>query len=448
MAEPSNVIPIRPVTDQPPLKPIGGTAHQPAYVVTGQWTPARARAAVDAADAGSFGGIVQFQAALTRDPRIAGARAQRCAAPLDQELCVDLPVGVSPTDKESPAALVRDDVSTLFADDGAVGHALRGHFQGELADYGFSVATIRWIPSGGGGSWFPLVEPWPLDATSVDSETGALLACTETGEIPITPGDGRWLIVRSTLKRPWLEGAVRSTVEPLLARTFVNRDASRFSESAGQNPVIGTVPRQNDPKDRDQFIGDLKGITTGKQGMVKYEGYGVDRLNTKAEQIKIFESIEARAARDGVIAYLGQDGTAQKGDTGTYGAVRVLDGVRFDLIQRDCLALASGFCHVVTPYVVYNYGSAEFAPRVRYNVPDPDETARETAEHERERADRAAMMKELTTLQALGARMTAELVLEVADQYEIVMSRALAEAIAAGMALRQAGTNTAASAPS
>ena len=374
--------------------------------------------------------LIQARNSMTRDARIAGARLQRIAAPLDQELLVE-PADGRTRSRLSPAGRICEDVESLFSEGGPLDYPLRAHRAAELADFGVCVSIQRWEPSPGGGSWTPQIEPWPLDATKIDPATGNLIAVYEGGEEPISSGDGRWIMDRASLLYPWLEGAVRPAVEPWLARAFANRDASRFSESAGQNPVIGTLPEQpNEPHDA-QFIDDCKGISAGKNGMVKREGYKVERLGSDADQVTIFEKNEARAARDAAIAYLGQDGTAAKGTTGTYGAVKVLDGVRFDLVQRDCKALDGGHHDVIEPYVFYNYGDVRLCPRAYYNVPDPDETARELAEHAQARDDRSAFLKELQSLRALGVTLTPDLVREVAQEYEVEVSDAMAQALAA-----------------
>lgn len=417
---------IQPKPGTKSLKPLGLNSNQPSIAVVGTWTAARARNAIDANDLGQFTFILQLQRSMTRDARVMGARLQRIATPLDQELRVE-PIEGKSASNYSPTGRLCKEIEALFEDGGPLAYPIRAHWEGELADFGLSISSVHWQPSPGGAEWMPVVEPWPLDATRLDPLTGQLFALHEGGEEPIVPGNGRWTMVRASLLFPWLEGSVRSAVEPWLGRAYSNRDASRFSESAGQNPLVGTVPIQDDEKETAQFIDDVKGLSTGKLGTVVREGYKVERVNSNAEQADIFETNEARCARDAAIAYLGQDGTAAKGTTGTYGAVEVLNGVRYDLVQRDCRALCGGQNDVIAPYLFYNRGSTDASCVAYYNVPDPQETARMATEHEQARKDREAFLKEVGSVKG---PLTKELVLEIAEAYCVAISEEYAEALA------------------
>jgi hypothetical protein len=432
---PGSAVPLQPEPPQDRPRP-WGQAHQPSYAISGVWTPARVRAALDANDAGDFAQIAQLRSSVTRDPRIGGqggARGQRVSTPLGLAFELCLPEGYDSSDLRSPAARIRDAAAPLYGAEGALGYSFQAFLEGENVDFGIGFATLTWEPSGGGGTWLPRAEPWPIDAVRLDTTTGCYMAAVEGGEEVITPGDGRWVMISATAYRPFEEGAQRNVGDTFLSRAWGKRDANRFSEAAGQNPLIATVPKGADPNERAAFERDSRALTTGKQGLVKWEGYEVERLGSEVEHVRVFSEIIALGATEIAIAFLGQDGTAAQGKDGTYGAKKVLDGVRYDLVERDVMALAAANAQILVPFAYYNYGRAALAPRARWLVPDPEEEARHGAEREEARKARAAFWQEIGQARTGGAELTRELVLEISTAHGVELSPAMAESIAEGM---------------
>jgi hypothetical protein len=346
------------------------------------------------------------------------------------DACLELPEGYERSDGRSPAQRVLDAAAPVL-EDGAFGPLVRAHLEGELADMGLGIGALSWQPSGGGGEWAPVFTPWPLDATRVDTITGQLYATFADGsEEPITPGDGRWVMIRSALVRPWEMGAIRCIAASVLERCYARRDASRASEAAGQSPIVATAPRDADKvKELPEFVASVQGITAGKQGMFKAEGFSVDRLWSKGDIADVFFRIAEIGSADVAIGYLGTDGTMSKGTTGTYGAVAVLDGVRYDLVEADCAALRAAWRQIALPFAVYNFARADLAPCLDIDVPDPEEDAHEAAEHKETRESRAAFHAEITIARAAGS-LTPTIVMEVALAHDVEISEQYAAALA------------------
>jgi len=419
----------------PPPKPAAtswGGGSQPSGAISGYWTPIRMRAALDANDAGSFAGIVALRSYLTRDARVGGqggARGQRISAPMGLDACLELPEAYESTDRRSPAQRVLDAAKPIL-ESGAYGPLVRAHLEGELADFGIGIGAISWQPSGGGGEWTPTFTPWPLDATRVEPVTGRLLATFADGtEEPITPGDGRWVVIAASLVRPWEMGAIRCICTPVLERCYARRDASRASEAAGQSPLVGTSPKDALPAEKASFETATQGITTGKQGIVVGEGFKVDRLWSKGDLADVFFTIAKIGSSDIAIGYNGTDATMEKGSTGTYGAVVELNGVRYDLVEADCGSLRATWAQIAVPFAVYNYGRADLAPRLDLDVPDPEEDAHEAAERTETRAARAAFFTELASAKAAGP-VTPAIVTEIAAAHHVEVSADYAAALA------------------
>lgn len=430
-AELTLIRPDPPPETKPSAASWGGGA-QPSGAISGYWTPARMRAALDNNDAGYFAGIVALRSYLTRDARVGGqggARGQRISAPMGLDARLELPEAYESTDRRSPAQRVLDAAKPIL-ESGAFGPLVRAHLEGELADFGVGYGVISWQPSGGGGGWTPVFTPWALDATRVDSITGQIFATFADGtEEPITPGDGRWIAIQASLVRPWEMGAIRCIATPVLERCYARRDASRASEAAGQSPVISGVPRDASPTERAAFETAAQGITTGKQGMVKGEGYTVERLWSKGDIADVFFRIAEIGSSDVAIGYLGTDGTMEKGKVGTFGAVAVLDGVRYDLVEADCGAHRATWLQISEPFAVYNFGRVDLAPRLDIDVPDPEEDAHEAAEHEATRKARAAFLTEIASAKQLGP-LTIEVVTEIAAAHDVDVSPGYAALLA------------------
>jgi hypothetical protein len=390
----------------------------------------RVRDALDQNDAGSFAMIEMLRKTITRHPRIGGqggARGQRIATPLGIKHEIALPEGYGSSDLRSPAARVRDEVTDVFKR--YYGHGMRAYLEGELADFGLGFASITWAPTGGGGAVVPTIAPWPISA--VDLVEGRLMAMLADGKRePIVPGDGRWIMIAASKHEPWMEGAIRCISEPFLSNTQARRDSDRLSEATGQNPVIGSLPAEEPQGSKNEvaFRGTLDGIATGKQVVIKRDGYSVERLRSNgAEHVKIFESNFTVRHSDIAHAYLGQDGTAEKGSTGTYGAVAVLDGVRDDIVIRDCMSLSEADEQVIIPYCWYNHGRTDIAPRSCYLVPDAAAEAKAKQEREETRSARKAFHEELASF---GDGLTPEIVLAVAEEHRVNCSDAMAKALA------------------
>lgn len=420
--------PLKTVRDAP--RPRGTGTLQPSAVLTGYWTVRRVRDALDQNDMGSFSSIEMFRTTITRHPRIGGqggVRGQRIATPLGIKRQFDLPEGYDSADLRSPAARLRDEVKDVFVR--CFGHDLHAYLEGELADFGMGFCAVQWIPTGGGGAVVPVIEPWPLSAVElVDGRLTAMLA--DGKNEPICPGDGRWIMIAASKHEPWRQGAVRSIAEPFISNSQARRDSDRLSEATGQNPVIGSLPESTAAGGDDEkaFRATIEGISTGKQAVLKRDGYAIERLRSHgAEHVEIFASNFRVRHSDIAHAYVGQDGTAEKGSTGTYGAVKVLDGVREDIVIRDCLSLAAADSQLIVPYCYYNHGRSDLAPRSCYLVPDQGEEARSKQAREEKRAARKAFHEELT---AFGDGLTPEIVLAVAREHEISCSSEMAHALA------------------
>lgn len=101
----------------------------------------------------------------------------------------------------------------------------------------------------------------------------------------------------------------------------------------------------------------------------------------------------------------------KKGDTGTYGAVKELNGVRYDVIRGLATGVTGGLNEVLRRWAVYNFARATY-PRVCVEVPDLEAEQTRTEELKR----RAPMLDELEQLRAIDT-LTPDLVTTIARRY-------------------------------
>lgn len=421
---------VRPDPESSKIEPIGGK-NQPSYAVSGTWTPDAVRAALDENDAGRFAPISLLASHCTRHPDFISARRQRISASIGMEFKLELPSGYDSNDSRSPAARVRDRAKPMV--EAQLTSGLDAYFVGRIADFGIAHAVIHWEPLGDGSAWMPVVQPWPFEATEIDSNGDRVALLKDGAREKITPGDGRWIEVISSIERPQECGGIRALGAQFLAVSHADRDASRFSEAAGQNPVIATRSKEqgyDQGGDQADLIKAAQNISRGYQGVTISPGQTIDRLNSNAGQIKIFEYLTSLGASRIAIVYLGQDGTIKTGTAGTYGARQVLEAVAFRLAKQDAIILREAYKQILIPWAFYNYGRPDLAPMAEWEVPDAAAEAREAAEGQEVRLNRQAFLAEVAQLKIGGAPLTLEILREIAEQYDVEASDAYLMAIA------------------
>lgn len=411
------------------LQPIGGK-NQPSFAISNTWTPDGVRRALDENDAGLFSLISLLSSHVTRHPDFIAARRQRVSTPIGMDFELELPSGYESGDARSPAARIRDRAKPMIEAQTTAG--LDAYIIGELADFGMAHAVMHWEPTGDGSAWRPVIQPWPHEAVEIDSNGDRIALLKDGGREKITPGDGRWIEVLASLKRPHELGAIRALAAQFLAVAHADRDASRFSEAAGQNPVIATRSKEqgyDQTADQTGLITAAQNISKGYQGATISPGQTIARLNSNAGQIKIFEYLCTLGASRIAKVYLGQDGTIATGTTGTYGARQVLQSVAFRLAKEDALALHQAYKQILVPWAFYNFARPDLAPFAVWEVPDADEEAREAAEGLETRQNRLAFLNEIERLKNGGAALTLELAAEIADAYDLECSDAYLQMI-------------------
>ena len=303
-----------PAVDGAPI-PATPTHQEPLTSVT----VAALRAMLDEHDRGIFARSALLADLCRRDADVAGALTQRVLA--FEGLCVEVePAPETPTDADLAAAVEYDTardaiVPQAAITDMAVDAVLLGFAVGQLVPT-WDDATQRLTRR---------LEPWPAASVEHDSTTGVWYALTQDrGRIPITPGDGLWVLYAPRGHRaPWLWGALRAVAEWVVRGSDAASDASRRAEVHGNAVWKAKIPSgARQTTDGRAFATSLR--TMGRNAVIPCPqsttpemSYDVELIEAAADAHAIFEWLLRCGGGRIRLAILGQDLTSQNNTVGT-----------------------------------------------------------------------------------------------------------------------------------
>jgi hypothetical protein len=254
----------------------------------------------------------------------------------------------------------------------------------EMQDYGvmngFAHAQINWDTTQPGLDFAPYLFPWHSVFEWYDWESRCYRAISQDGDIPIIPGNGKWVEWSNfSSYRGWVRGALRSVVEPWMLRHFGFRDMARFGEVHGNPTRVGYVPMVGDPTERadfEQSLANLGGNTAMivPRGVDENDGLGYDYKLIEAEG----ESWQVHPAQidrcDMAIVLALYMTNTQVVEGGSYGAVKANLQQRSEATQLDNQSWKRVlYNHVARPFAFLNFGNADLAPFTWWDVRSTEE---------------------------------------------------------------------------
>jgi len=297
--------------------------------------------------------------------------------------------------------------------------------EGTLVDHAIAIGYVEHEVDDAGTRVDMRLTEWPLEHVRYNSATETLETQTAEGVIvPITHGDGRWIIFRRYAFMPWREDAC------LLPAGFIwaahaegVSDWQASSRSHGSSKIHGTMPEGNaitddtaEPTDtaadfRDALIEMAEG-----DSLVTVSPFGstVAFLSDVSNAWQIFSenvgSREKAAARvyNGTDAMLGSVGGAPGVD------ISALFNVATTKLQGDFNAIEAGLLSgLYEPWTAINHGDTRYSPAWRFLMPDPDRDKKraELSENRTRLTDTIKAMREqkLEVTQDVVDRLAAEL---------------------------------------
>lgn len=342
-------------------------------------TVAALRAMLDEHDRGCFTRSGLLADLLRRDADVYGALQQRLTALGAHPVCFDA------ADESAAAVKARDALAAdwpRLCPPGA---------QADLAldecMMGWALAQTPWRYDEETRRLRQTVEPWPAHAVEYDRTLRQWYVQTNFGRLPITPGDGQWVLVAPRSARaPWLWGAIRATAEWYLSNSFAASDGRRRSETTGQGIWKVKVPAgARESSEGKGFLRAFRNLgraaaIPAPQGATPESSYDFELIEAKADAFKIFEWLKRAGGGAIRLAILGQDLTSQNNLVGTNASSSTGEGVTRAVVEAQARGLSDAFTQQVA------------APRARY-LGEPLTRVRVDAEPEADRKASAEASK-------------------------------------------------------
>ncbi len=348
-------------TRTPPSNSTAGALVLPSVQRTGiRWTPGLIRLAKIRAALGDYslaGDLVQDL--LADDDRVCGVMSVRVAAILGADLSFDHGSGRS---KGQPvkALEAREDWWAMLPTPELVLLLWWGFL------FGIGVGQLVYRDDNGqlltrDGRITPRLDVWSPRHLRYDYFRRGWVLNLSGKEIPITPGDGEWILfcpygsTDPTSIAPWRQISVLS-----LQRAYSILDSGRLGEVATILVASGPPGAKIGNENRDALAAELRKL--GRDASVVLEG-GLGLTNLSRESAhKIYESQWNHCETSIAIRLIGQNLTTEvKG--GSFAAASAQELVRQDIKEFDA-DNASTMLHdqVLVPWSALNWGDAALAP--------------------------------------------------------------------------------------
>jgi hypothetical protein len=271
---------------------------------------------------------------------------------------------------------------------------------GTLANHGVAIGYVVHAPNYAGTCIDMRLTEWPLEHVEYDPVREILITYTReaVGRVDIVHGDGHWIVFRKFGDRPWTQDACVLPGSLLWgAHALGLSDWSATSKSHGQAHVVGELPEGVPLKDENgdlgadasAFLDMLSDVVSGEAGVgIRPFGAKTDFVANGSNAWQVFSELIQNREKAAARIYLGTDATL--GSVGGAPGVDIatLFGVATTRLQGDLTAIQDALrVGLYEPWTAINYGDSRYAPRLEYQIPDPDLDAKR-----KERADQRARL--------------------------------------------------------
>jgi hypothetical protein len=258
----------------------------------------------------------------------------------------------------------------------------------ETQDYstmmGFAHDQIAWSTTQPGLDFAPRLWPWHPTFEYYDWTSRSYMAIGQDGEVPIVPGNGKWLEhAPFGSYRGWIRGALRPVVEPWMLRHFGFRDMARFGEVHGSPTRKGYVPMVGDPIERQNFETALANLGANTAMIVPRGvdindgmGYDYELVEAQSSAWEVHPAQIDRCDMAIVLALLmiNLDTSVEGGSS--WGAKSKME-VRSEGAQLDNMSWKRTiYRDLARPFAYLNFGDANLAPWTWWDVVGRDEYER------------------------------------------------------------------------
>ncbi len=358
------------------------------------WTVEQMRAARDDQMAGQFMRPVQLAKAMRTDPALFNAWTTRLAP----QSAVQTRFVAAPGTRGE--AVARKAALSCHVSRGTI-----ASIHSSLVDHGVAVGHIIRDTLEDGSRVNMRLEEWPLEFVRWDAYKELLVTSTLGGiTVPITHGDGEWVVFRKFDVLPWTKDACLLAGALIWgAHAFASTDWAAASKSHGQAKIVGSLPAgvsiQSAAADGTvalspeayAYLNMLQDLVEGQIGAgLAPAGATTQWLANSSTAWQVFAELMSNVEKAAMRIYTGTD--ASLGSAGGAPGVDIatLFGVSTTKIQGDFDAIEQGlWTGLYQPWTAINCGDSHLAPRLEYQLPDPDADSKS--------AQRAAARTRLTS---------------------------------------------------
>jgi len=409
------------------------------------WSLAEIRDARDQQMNGQFFKPVQLAAAFRTCPAL--------AAPFKNRLAPERVLGIELVPaKGARGEAVGREGDALFGKDGVCfAPGARADILGCLVNHGIAIGVNTAVPREDGSRVDFFHAYWPLEWVrwyptwlNPDGSRGALVTQVDphtpeselqrdapsifsTALVPITHGDGRWVIYQHHQEKPWTQDAAVLWAALLwAANAHANRDWSRGSTSHGNAKVVGEMPEGMALADEDgaltvqakAFLDLLQAIASLDMPVgIRPAGSKTELLTNNSPAWQVWKELADKTDKYAARGYLGTDGTmgSQGGAPGV--DIAALFGVATTIVQGDLACLERGIREgVIEPWAAMNFGDSSLAPGRHYMIPDADAEGVVAAYASRSKA----FHEDVAQRKALGYVVDAATLATLAEKYDVL----------------------------
>lgn len=294
---------------------------------------------------------------------------------------------------------------------------------GTLANHGIAIGYVEHEANEEGTRIDMRLTEWPLEHAKYNDSTEQLETRVKDGAamVPITHGDGHWIVFRKFGVLPWTqEACILPGALVWAAHAEGIKDWAAGSASHGQAKIVGELPEGVSLQAAEgvlspqalAFLSMLQDMVSGEAGAgIRPAGSKTDFLANGSTAWQVFKELITNREKAAARIYLGTD--AILGSVGGAPGVDIaqLFGVATTKIQGDFLALEEGlYSGLYVPWTAINEGESRYAPRLKYEMPDVDAAANsleESSKLERlfdaiERMKSAQMIVDQSTIDRLA----------------------------------------------
>lgn len=173
---------------------------------------------------------------------------------------------------------------------------------------------------------------------------------------------------------PSRAGVLRVCAWMYLFKNYDVKDWVAFAEVYGMPLRVGTYNANTTKEDKEALMMAVSMLGSDAAGIIS-DSTKIDfHEASKSSSQDIYQALASFCNAEMSKAILGQTLTSEVGDTGSYAASKTHAGVRQDLLEADCKALAQVFLRdVIRPLCYFNFGETKRLPYLKFHYEPPED---------------------------------------------------------------------------